>query len=233
MAKFLVGNIKGPKGDKGATGPQGATGARGATGATGPQGPKGETGATGPQGPTGKQGPTGPTGPAGLQGPQGIQGPKGDTGPQGPTGAQGPSGGSIADTRNDNQPPSWYMANHPNETVVEFKYMDVIGVSNFPGASGQTYAVLVTFVPWQDSSGGYPKQVAIFAGEMYWRHGTSDSAWSVWRHILDSDDPGSVWAMAHRVGEYVETDGSFNPNDYGGEWKMVPSVGPYTWLRTK
>lgn len=203
MARYLVGNIKGPKGDKGATGPQGATGARGATGATGPQGP------------------------------QGIQGPKGDTGPQGPTGAQGPSGGGIADTRNDNHSPIWYMANHPKETVVEFKYMNVIGVSNFPGASGQTYAVLVTFVPWPDSGGGYPKQVAIFAGEMYWRHGTSASAWSVWRHILDSGDPGSVWLMAHPVGVYVETDGSFDPNSVGGTWKQAPSLGPYTWLRTK
>ena len=100
MARFLIGNVKGPKGDAGATGPQGPAGARGATGATGPQGPKGETGATGPQGPTGKQGPTGPTGPAGLQGPQGIQGPKGDTGPQGPAGAQGPQGvqGQKGDT---------------------------------------------------------------------------------------------------------------------------------------
>lgn len=97
MAKFLIGNVKGPKGAAGTTGPQGPAGARGATGATGPQGPKGETGATGPQGPTGKQGPTGPTGPAGSQGPQGIQGPKGDAGPQGPRGPQGPKGESGCD----------------------------------------------------------------------------------------------------------------------------------------
>lgn len=228
MAKFLVGNIKGPKGDKGATGPQGPAGARGATGAAGPQGPKGETGATGPQGPTGKQGPTGPTGPAGLQGPQGIQGPKGDTGPQGPTGAQGPSGGSIADTRSDNQPPSWYMANHPNETVVEFKTAKVIGLSG-----GEVYAVLVTFVPWQDNSGGYPKQVCVHGDTMWWRFGTSDASWSGWWSVLDSASVNTAWLIAHRVGEYVETDGSFNPNSVGGTWKQVPSVGPYTWLRTK
>lgn len=227
MAKFLVGNIKGPKGDKGATGPQGPAGARGATGAAGPQGPKGETGATGPQGPTGKQGPTGPTGPAGSQGPQGIQGPKGATGPQGPAGPQGPSGGSIADTRNDNQPPSWYMANHPRETVVEFKNASKIAVT------GDTYATLVTFVPWADMSGGLPKQVAICGREMYWRCGTSNSAWTVWQHIVDSYDPNLAWSMAHRVGEYLETDGSFNPNNVGGTWKQVPSIGPYTWIRVK
>lgn len=228
MAKYLVGNIKGPKGDMGATGPQGATGARGATGATGPQGPKGETGATGPQGPTGKQGPTGPTGPAGPQGPQGIQGPKGATGPQGPMGPQGPSGGEIKDTRNDNQPPSWYMENHRRETVVEFKYTGSIGLS-----SSETYATLVTFVQWGDNSGGYPKQVAMSAADIWCRRGGSDSSWTPWQHILDTDDPNTTWIMAHRVGEYVETDGTFDPNNIGGTWKRVPSIGPYTWLRTK
>lgn len=226
MARYLVGNIKGPKGDKGATGPQGATGARGATGATGPQGPKGETGATGPQGPTGKQGPTGPVGPAGTQGPQGIQGPKGDAGPQGPRGPQGPSGGEIRDTRNDNQPPSWYMANHPKETVVEFKTAKVIGLS------GETYAVLVTFTPWQDSSGGYPKQVCVHGNTMWWRFGTSDASWGRWWSVLDSTSTNTAWLIAHRVGEYLETDGSFDPNSIGGTWKQVPSIGPHTWLRT-
>lgn len=228
MAKYLVGNIKGPKGDKGATGPQGPAGATGATGAAGPQGPKGETGATGPQGPAGKQGPTGPVGPAGAQGPQGIQGPKGDAGPQGPRGPQGPSGGEIKDTRGDNQPPSWYMANHPNETVVEFKTAKAIGLSG-----SEAYAVLVTFVPWQDNSGGYPKQVCVHGDTMRWRFGTSDASWNGWWSVLDSASANTTWLMAHRVGEYVETDGSFDPNSVGGTWKQAPSVGPYTWLRTK
>lgn len=54
MARTLIGNVKGPKGDTGATG------------ATGPQGPTGATGATGPQGSTGPQGPQGETGPQGY-----------------------------------------------------------------------------------------------------------------------------------------------------------------------
>ena len=205
-------------------------------GATGMRGPKGETGAAGPQGPTGKQGPTGPTGPAGSQGPQGIQGPKGATGPQGPKGAtgpqgpagpQGPSGGEIKDTRGDNQPPSWYMQNHPRETVVEFKTAKAIGLS-----SGETFATLVTFVQWGEKSGGYPKQVAMSASDIWWRRGASDSSWVAWQHILDTADPNTTWLMAHRVGEYVETDG-FNPNNIGGTWQQVPSIGPYTWIRVK
>lgn len=220
MAKYLVGNIKGPKGDKGATGPQGPAGARGATGAIGPQGPKGETGATGPQGPAGKQGPTGPVGPAGAQGPQGIQGPKGATGPQ------GPSGGSIADTRSANSSPAWYMSGHAKSIYAEFKSASAIGLQ------GDAYAVLVTLTPWNDASGGYPKQVALIGVDMYWRRGTSDSAWGGWQHILDTADPNMTWLMAHRVGEYVETDG-FNPNNIGGTWQQVPSIGPYTWIRVK
>ena len=225
MARYLVGNVKGPKGDTGATGPQGPKGETGATGATGAKGPKGETGATGPQGPTGKQGPTGPTGPAGSQGPQGIQGPKGDTGPQGPTGKQGPSGGGITDTRHDNMPPSWYMKNHPKETVVEFKAANSIGLS------GASFGVLVTFTPWTDNTDN-PKQVVLAGSSMYWRRGTSDSAWGGWQRILDTADPNTVWLTAHRVGEYVETSG-FDPNGVGGTWVRVPSIGPHTWLRTK
>ena len=228
MARFLVGNIKGPKGDKGATGPQGPAGARGAMGAAGPQGPKGETGATGPQGPTGKQGPTGPTGPAGSQGPQGIQGPKGDAGPQGPPGPQGPSGGEIKDTRKANETPSWYMKNHPRETVVELKEAAAIGVSY-----GDKHATLVTFVPWSDGSGCYPKQVCASGHYLAFRAGDSDSSWSRWWTVLDGGSGVAVWGMAHRVGEYLETDGSFDPNSIAGTWERVPSIGPYTWLRTK
>lgn len=181
-----------------------------------------------PRGATGMRGPKGETGPAGSQGPQGIQGPKGATGPQGPRGPQGPSGGAIKDTRNDNQPPSWYMANHPKETLVEFKAAKAIGLS-----SGETFATLVTFVQWGEKSGGYPKQVAMSGSDIWWRRGVSDSSWVAWQHILDVADPKTIWGMAHFVGEYLETDGSFDPNRIWGTWQRVPSIGPYTWLRTK
>lgn len=89
MARILIGNVKGPKGDAGATGPQGP---QGATGATGPKGEKGDTGATGPQGPRGLQGEAGATGPQGPQGEKGDTGARGPQGIQGPQGAQGPQG---------------------------------------------------------------------------------------------------------------------------------------------
>ena len=154
--------------------------------------------------------------------------PRGATGPQGPTGKQGPSGGEIKDTRNDNRTPAWYMENHPRETVVEFKYASAIGLS-----SGETFATLITFVQWNDDTGGYPKQVAMNGADIWWRRGASGSSWYGWQHIADTLDPNTTWIMAHRVGEYLETDGSFNPNNIGGTWQKVPSVGPHTWLRTK
>lgn len=119
------------------------------------------------------------------------------------------------------------MANHPRETVVEFKKSTAIGLS-----SGETFATLVTFVQWGEKSGGYPKQVAFSSGDVWWRRGVSDSSWVGWQHILDTADPNMTWLMAHRVGEYVETDG-FNPNNIGGTWQQVPSIGPYTWIRVK
>lgn len=41
-----------------------------------------------------------------------------------------------------------------------------------------------------------------------------------------------MFEASHPVGTYIETTG-YDPSEYGGEWQMVPSVGPYTWLRTK
>lgn len=41
-----------------------------------------------------------------------------------------------------------------------------------------------------------------------------------------------MFEASHPVGTYIETTG-YDPSDYGGEWQMAPSVGPYTWLRTK
>lgn len=60
MARYYLGNIKGPKGDKGDTGPEGP---QGNAGPIGPEGPPGEAGPAGPQGEIGLVGPEGPIGP--------------------------------------------------------------------------------------------------------------------------------------------------------------------------
>ena len=142
-------------------------GVDGAGGATGPQGPqgvqgvKGEKGATGPQGPQGVQGVQGVQGPQGVQGVQGVQGPKGD-------------GLDVKDTRNTNQSPIWYIQNYPMTTVNELKLASSLGLS------GESYCLLTTYVPWKDSSGGYPKQTAKIENRELWRVGINNTTWGNW-----------------------------------------------------
>lgn len=50
--------------------------------------------------------------------------------------------------------------------------------------------------------------------------------------VVAGDSAEAGFLAAHPVGTYIETNG-YDPSDYGGEWHMVPSIGPYTWLRTK
>lgn len=153
-------------------------GEQGIQGNTGPQGKQGIQGNAGPQGPQGKQGATGPTGPQGKQGPQGV---KGNTGPTGPKG----DGLDVKDTRSTNQPPSWYFANYPHTSVAEFKQCSVIGLSG-----NGIFCYLLTVVPWNDASGGYPKQTAKVegSGKEYWRVGTSASSWSKWIECVQKGD---------------------------------------------
>lgn len=82
---------------------------------------------------------------------------------------------TLPDTRDTNQSPSWYIKYYPKQVITEFKQVSVIGLS------GETYCALETTVPWSDSSGGYPKQVAKVGGKEYTRVGVSDSAWGAWQ----------------------------------------------------
>lgn len=99
--------------------------------------------------------------------------PRGATGPQGAKG----DGLDVKDTRSTNESPSWYFKNYPKTTVMEFKECKAIGLSNVG-----TYCNLQTIVPWNGSSGGYPRQTAKIdgTGKEYWRVGTSNTTWSSW-----------------------------------------------------
>ena len=148
----------------------------------GVDGTGGATGPQGPQGPQGVKGEKGATGPQGLQGPQGVKGEKGATGPQGPQGVQGvqgvqgPKGDGldVKDTRNTNQSPIWYIQNYPMTTVNELKLASSLGLS------GESYCLLTTYVPWKDSSGGYPKQTAKIENRELWRVGINNTTWGNW-----------------------------------------------------
>jgi len=59
----------------------------------------------------------------------------------------------VPDTRNDNQPPSWYWENYPRQTVREFKESSALGLTG-------GYTALDTVVPWKDPTGGKIFQTA-------------------------------------------------------------------------
>ena len=50
--------------------------------------------------------------------------------------------------------------------------------------------------------------------------------------VVAGDSAAAGFLAAHPVGTFIETNG-YDPSDYGGEWRMVPSIGPYTWIRVK
>lgn len=91
------------------------------------------------------------------------------------------------DTRNTNQPPSWYLTNYPYGIVHEFKTTSAIGVNSILTAF--TYCDLITMVPYADSSGGYPIQIAqnYASQKRAIRYGTSNSTWSAWKDMSDAD----------------------------------------------
>lgn len=103
---------------------------------------------------------------------------------------------TIRDTRNDNQTPAWYMQNYPKQIVNEFKAWGTIGLT---AITGQGFATLLTTVPWADSSGGYPKQQALYGGKTFWRVGTADTAWSAWSDSLSAADAAATYATQTQV----------------------------------
>ena len=98
----------------------------------------------------------------------------------------------LPDTRNDNKNPQWYMDNYPRQIVTEFKNTSVIGLS------GETFCPMTTVVPWNDSTGGYPRQETFIAGKTYNRHGTSGTAWSDWSSAATTSELDS-YASNERV----------------------------------
>ena len=111
-----------------------------------------------------------------------IKGEKGDRGADGAKGEKG-DGLDIKDTRNDNQPPSWYRKNYPLTTVREFKLQDVIEIPS--GWRDGSYCMLETTVKWAHTSGGRVTQKATLnSGQELYRVGSSDdSKWEAWSNI--------------------------------------------------
>lgn len=83
----------------------------------------------------------------------------------------------IKDTRDDDETPSWYYSNYSRQTVREFKRRVTLGLP-----SVENYVILITEVPWSDTSGGHVKQTAYMTDKTYQRSGNA-STWSAWQEI--------------------------------------------------
>lgn len=101
------------------------------------------------------------------------------------TGNKGDKGDGleIKDTRNANQPPSWYRKNYPLTTVREFKYQSVIEIPS--GWRDGNSCTLETTVKWMEPNAGPITQKATLnSGQELYRVGTSDdAAWGEWSNL--------------------------------------------------
>ena len=118
----------------------------------------------------------------------------------------------MADERDTNETPEWYMARYGRGTVWEFKGMKTIGFTS----PSTTYAPVQTIIPWQDSSGGLPRQVA-YEGKTRWtRMASSTTTWGAWQSdALIAYPVGSVYIA------YNHTDpGTL----FGGTWERLENT---------
>lgn len=90
---------------------------------------------------------------------------------------------TIKDTRDTNELPKYYWANHPRRRVIEFKWGFSVG---YPLGNGG-YGTLETTVPWNDSTGGAIQQVFKTADNLNTatRHSIDGDNWSNWKSDIN------------------------------------------------
>lgn len=121
----------------------------------------------------------------------------------------------MSDERDTNEPPEWYMAQYGRGTVWEFKKLTTIGFT----APSTAFGPVQTIIPWQDSSGGLPRQVA-YEGKTRWtRIANSNTAWGAWQ---------SDALIAYPVGSIYIAYNHTNPGTlFGGTWERL--TGGFLW----
>lgn len=98
------------------------------------------------------------------------------------------------DTRNDNQPPSWYQnSDNSKISMCEFKSVSAIGADSILTDS-RGLCILYTIIPWGDSSGGTPIQVAVQSdtasgiAKMAMRSALNNDSWGAWKKVATVND---------------------------------------------
>lgn len=121
----------------------------------------------------------------------------------------------IFDNRNVNELPQWYMDTYGRGVVWEFKALTAIGFT----APSVTFSAVQTIIPWQDASGGLPRQIT-YEGKTRWmRMASSNAAWGAWQ---------SDALIAYPVGSIYIAYNHINPGTlFGGTWERM--TGGFLW----
>lgn len=86
------------------------------------------------------------------------------------------------DTRSINTLPATYMT-YQMGSKEEFKSNDIIGL-----AGADLFSHVITHIPWGDSTGGRPFQVAYSGTKMFIRGSENDSTWDEWHKVITGAD---------------------------------------------
>ena len=133
---------------------------------------------------------------------------------------------------NDTRSKEYTPATCPTDTKVTFQSNGTNGVND-----GGNFYSLMHIPRWSHNSGGYGSQFAFTDnGNVWYRKGTSDTAWSEWRRIWHSGnfDPNTKFQSGGTYGTVYLTDWfrakgntGLYFQDWGGGWYMIDS----TWIR--
>ena len=88
----------------------------------------------------------------------------------------------VEDTREDNQPPSWYYKSYSRRTYVEFKLASALGLSD------PDFGILFTITGWYDLSVNTSNQMLLYKNKIATRYALSDDTWSEWNKVVDKID---------------------------------------------
>ena len=118
----------------------------------------------------------------------------------------------LLDTRDTNESPEWYMGNHPKGVIWELKKLTAIQFTS-PSA---TFGPVQTIVPWNDSSGGLPRQIAYEGKNVWTRLATSGTEWGAWQSdALTAYPVNSV---------YISYSHTSPASLFGGTWTRIESA---------